>query len=112
MGKSIRWWEGKRLEFNIVFILSGLILFGILVLTSILVKPLYLFFLMPHIIIYVVSVNLMYTGTYLVYLLLISQVNMLTDKQRVLDVSKLMVVGLNTLLFLVAMINFFVVRLW
>lgn len=64
----IRWWEGRRLRFNVFAFLSGLLCIIILYLLSYsLRRPVYFFFMIPSGVLYLLFLNIMYLAGWLFY---------------------------------------------
>jgi hypothetical protein len=57
----IKWWENRRIRFNIYSVLTGLVCLIILYILSIYLNhPIYFFFMIPSIIVYLLFLNIMY----------------------------------------------------
>jgi hypothetical protein len=110
--KSIKWWEGGRLKFNLYAIFSGIAFLVLLYLLSLFLKhPIYFFFVLILCFFYLVALNFCYLVGWVFYEFAIAQYidKFKLEESRTVYFKFLLwaAVGSNLLFFLIFFFEYF-----
>lgn len=109
----IKWWMSKLQRFNFVFIFSGFICFVLLYLGAVIFnRPIYFFFMLPAVVVYVIFLNVLYIGIGLACNWSNKNPEDRNFGQRIFNIAIISSIALNVIALIVCLFGFQIINFY